>query len=587
MRPLFMDNRNVLLLYPTIIGEIPNCIAQIASVFEDEGFNVTVSVNTFKRPLTNEDFLNLATEVDAKIIAISTLTFEILSQYKLIKSFKERGFTVIVGGPHATTRSEEVVENGADIVVRNEGEDTVRELCKLWKGESLNGDDPEELKKKWNARPEMGLKVPDIISENIGDGLASILGITYFDKVENKIKSTPPRKRIVDLASLPPPNYDLFDHFAFADGDGTIRGTHRIFTSRGCPAKCKFCDWGVFGQRVTFQNMPRIIGEIKRRVDKYGTTNFRLADDVFTANKRHVQSFCEEIVKISPRIEWQANTRAEFVTEEMLTLMKKSGCYMVAFGLESGDQETLDKVDKKCTVETNIKAAKMAAAAGLKVYGCLMVGFPWETPKSIDNTIKMVKEIWDDVFLFQVSGSLIPFPGTRIYDEHVKKYPKIKDYWLKEKYQKFGIQTYQNNVNPYKVSTYYQRNLFDDSYIQDEGFFDYTQEYKDKIGEFVFLVGRHNLENIYAGKRIKQKVLLALSKISYFMYKKFPKLEKYIVGNLYSFYSLFTRKGKRAKAENIRSHRRGFGKSSAKEFMSRRLATAQSKASRLSYHNWV
>jgi magnesium-protoporphyrin IX monomethyl ester (oxidative) cyclase len=582
-----MDNRNVLLLYPTIIGEIPNCIAQIASVFEDEGFNVTVSVNTFKRPLTNEDFLNLATEVDAKIIAISTLTFEILSQYKLIKSFKERGFTVIVGGPHATTRSEEVVENGADIVVRNEGEDTVRELCKLWKGESLNGDDPEELKKKWNARPEMGLKVPDIISENIGDGLASILGITYFDKVENKIKSTPPRKRIVDLASLPPPNYDLFDHFAFADGDGTIRGTHRIFTSRGCPAKCKFCDWGVFGQRVTFQNMPRIIGEIKRRVDKYGTTNFRLADDVFTANKRHVQSFCEEIVKISPRIEWQANTRAEFVTEEMLTLMKKSGCYMVAFGLESGDQETLDKVDKKCTVETNIKAAKMAAAAGLKVYGCLMVGFPWETPKSIDNTIKMVKEIWDDVFLFQVSGSLIPFPGTRIYDEHVKKYPKIKDYWLKEKYQKFGIQTYQNSVNPYKVSTYYQRNLFDDSYIQDEGFFDYTQEYKDKIGEFVFLVGRHNLENIYAGKRIKQKVLLALSKISYFMYKKFPKLEKYIVGNLYSFYSLFTRKGKRAKAENIRSHRRGFGKSSAKEFMSRRLATAQSKASRLSYHNWV
>ena len=260
---------------------------------------------------------------------------------------------------------------------------------------------------------------------------------------------------------------------------------------------------------------------------------------------------------------------------------------MVAFGLESGDQETLDKVDKKCTVETNIKAAKMAAAVGLKVYGCLMVGFPWETPKSIDNTIKMVKEIWDDVFLFQVSGSLIPFPGTRIYDEHVKKYPKIKDYWLKEKYQKFGIQTYQNSVNPYKVSTYYQRNLFDDSYIQDEGFFDYTQEYKDKIGEFVFLVGRHNLENIYAGKRIKQKVLLALSKISYFMYKKFPKLEKYIVGNLYSFYSLFTRKGKRAKAENIRSHRRGFGKSSAKEFMSRRLATAQSKASRLSYHNWV
>ena len=582
-----MDNRNVLLLYPTIIGEIPNCIAQIASVFEDEGFNVTTSVNTFKKPLTNEDFLDLATEVDAKIIAISTLTFEILSQYRLIKSFKERGCTVIVGGPHATTRATEVIENGADIVVRNEGEETVKELCRLWKGESLNGDDPEAMKKNWVRRPDMGLKIPDEISENISDGLGSILGITYFDKVENKIKSTPPRKRIADLSSLPTPNYDVFDHSTFADDEGMIRGTHRIFTSRGCPAKCTFCDWGVFGQRVTYQGMEKIIGEMQRRVDKYGTTNFRLADDVFTVNKQHVKSFCDEVVKISPRVEWQANTRAEFVTEEMLRLMKKSGCYLVSFGLESGDQETLDRTDKQCTVETNMKAAKMAAAAGLKVYGCLMVGFPWETPKSIDNTMNMVKEIWDDVFLFQVSGSLIPFPGTRIYDEYVKKYPKVKDYWLKEKYQNFGIQTYQNSKNPYKVSTYYQRNMFDDSYIQDEGFFDYTQEYKDKVGEFVFLVGRHNLENIHAGHPIKQKMFMALSKISYFMYKKFPKLEKYIVGNLYSFYNLFTKKGTRARAENIRSKRRGFGKSSSKEFMSRRLAAAQSKATRISYNNWV
>jgi len=71
------------------------------------------------------------------------------------------------------------------------------------------------------------------------------------------------------------------------------------------------------------------------------------------------------------------------------------------------------------------------------------------------------------------------------------------------------------------------------------------------------------------------------------MYKKFPKLEKYIVGNLYSFYNLFTKKGTRAKAENIRSKRRGFVKSSSKEFMSRRLAAAQSKATRISYNNWV
>ncbi|MDP7196664.1 MAG: radical SAM protein [SAR202 cluster bacterium] len=387
-----MHKKNVLLIYPTIIGEIPNSIAQISSVFESEGFNVHTSINSFNKPLTNKDFLDIAIEVDAEIIGISTLTFEINNTYKLIKSFKDLGLTVIVGGPHATTEPEEVINNGADIVVRNEGEETIKELCKLWKGETVKIDQ-EELKKKWNGKVDMGLKVPGEVADNFTDGLGSVLGITYFDKVEKKIRSNPPRKRIADLASLPKPNYDVFDHSIFVDGKGLIRGTHRIFTTRGCPAKCTFCDWGVFGQRVTFQNIPKIVEEMQRRVDQYGTTNFYIADDVFTVNKKHVDAFCKEVVKISPRIEWQAQTRAEFVDEEMLTKMKEAGCYLVGFGLESGDPETLRRMDKNVPVETNIKSTKLAAKAGLKVYANLMVGFPWETPKHIDNTLNMVREI--------------------------------------------------------------------------------------------------------------------------------------------------------------------------------------------------
>ena len=577
-------NKNVLLIYPTIIGEIPNSIAQISSVFESEGFNVHTSINSFNKPLTNKDFIDIAIEVDAQIIGISTLTFQINNTYELIKSFKDLGLTVIVGGPHATTEPEEVINNGADIVVRNEGEETIKELCKLWKGETVKIDQ-EELKKKWNRKVDMGLKVPDEVANNFTDGLGSILGITYFDKVEKRIRSNPPRKRIADLASLPKPNYDVFDHSIFADGKGLVRGTHRIFTTRGCPAKCTFCDWGVFGQRVTFQNIPKIVEEMQRRVDLYGTTNFFIADDVFTVNKKHVDAFCEEVVKISPRIEWQAQTRAEFVDEEMLTKMKEAGCYLVGFGLESGDPETLKRMDKNVPVETNIKATKLAAKAGLKVYANLMVGFPWETPKHIDNTLNMVREIWDDVFLFQVSGSLIPFPGTRIYNEYVKEYPKVKDYWLNDKYQDYGIQTYQNSANPYKCSTYYQRNLFDDSYIREESFFNYTEEFKDKVGEFVFEIGRHNLENIYPST---YKLILFYARISYFLYKKFPKLEKTVVGNLYSLFSIFSKKVKRSTGEETRNERRGMGKVSAKEFVSRRLAAAKAnKVGGLSYEDWV
>jgi len=584
-----MSRKHVLLIYPTIIGEIPNCIAQIASVYEDEGYDVTTAVNTFKKPLTNKDFIQMAEDCKADHIGISTLTYEMLLTYELIKSFKDLGYTVIVGGPHASTRPEEVVLAGADIVIRNEGEDTLREVCKFWRGESLNEDeDKEELNKKWVGRTDKGLKVPDEVTEKPSEGLGSILGITYYDKVKKEIVSTPARRRIADLGKLPKPNYDVFDHSHFSDEDGMIRGTNRIFTSRGCPATCTFCDWGVFGQRVTFQNISLIIAEMQRRVDMYGTTNFKIADDVFTVNKKHVDAFCKEVVKITPRVEWQAQTRAEFVSPEMMQQMKDAGCYLVNFGLESGDQETLTKMDKMCNVQQNTDAPKQAAAAGLKVYANLMIGFPWETAKHINNTLKMVYEIWDDVFLFQVSGSLVPYPGTRVYDQYVKEFPQFKDYWLKKgEFQKFGIQTYQNTANPYAVSTYYQRNLFDDSYIQDEAFFTYTKEYKKKVAEFVFEIGRHNLENIYQNNIIKQKFLMGVSKLSYYTYKIFPKLEMQLGGFLYEIVKYFRPKGKRANAEHVRSLRRGFGKTSQKEFISRRMAKSQNKASSLSYENWV
>ncbi len=581
-----MSRKNVLLIYPTIIGEIPNCIAQLASVYEDEGYDVTTAINTFKNPLTNEDFIKLAAECKADHIAISTLTYEMIKTYDLIKSYKDLGYTVIVGGPHATTRPEEVVQQGADIVVRNEGEETLRELCKYWNGESLNTD-KETLDKKFSERIDKGLNVPQNMEGQSGEGLGAILGITYYDKKQKKIVSTPPRRRITDLSSLPKPNYDVFNHSHFSDQDGMIRGTNRIFTSRGCPATCTFCDWGVFGQRVTFQNIPKIIEEMQRRVDMYGTTNFKIADDVFTVNKKHVDAFCNEVVKITPRVEWQAQTRAEFVNPEMMKQMKDAGCYLVNFGLESGDQETLTKMDKKCTVEQNTNAPKMAAAAGLKVYANLMVGFPWEKPEHVENTLKMVREIWDDVFLFQVSGSLVPYPGTRVYDQYVKDFPQFKDYWLKEEFQKFGIQTYQNTANPYSVSTYYQRNLFDDSYIQDDSFFKYSDDFKEKVAEFVFEIGRHNLENIYPNNVIKQKYLMGISKLSYYTYKIFPNLEKRLGGFLYEIFKYLRPKGKRATAEHIRSLRRGFGKTSQKNFVSRRIAKSQTRATDLSYENWV
>tara|TARA_B100000315_G_scaffold260170_1_gene319669 strand:- start:29 stop:1780 length:1752 start_codon:yes stop_codon:yes gene_type:complete len=573
--------KNVLLIYPTIIGEIPNSLAMIAGVLKEKGFNVSTAINTFKKAITPHEFVAKARECEAEIVGIAMLTFQVLEVYELIRLLKKEGLIVVLGGPHPTDAPKEVIEAGADIVVRNEGEVTMGELCDYWSGNPIqsvrmnqvNGSVP------WIQKPDLGYYAglnisPDDIVQEKGEGLAAIQGITYRNE-DGKIVTNPPRKRVADaeLAELPSPDFDPFDREAFRQNDSLIRGIHRIYTTRGCPATCTFCDWRVFGQRVSFEPMPKLMEEIQRRVDKYGVTNFTIADDVFTVNKKHVAGFCEAIKKIQPKVSWQASTRAEFVNLEMAEMMKAAGCYLISFGIESGDEETLQRMDKRCTVEDNYNAVRVGAQAGLQVWANLMTGFPWETPQSVANSIKFVRETWDDVYLFQVSGSLIPFPGTRIYDEYADEYG-FKEYWLEPKRQGYGIQIYQNSVNPYAVSTYYQRNLFDDSYIQEESFFTYTNEFKEKVKEFVFEVGRHNLETLYPDNKWKQRLILSTANLSRVLYKSFPNLEKSIAGRIFARRA---KQGKRAKAEAHRDVKRGVSaKSSAVE--SRAYISAKSSA---------
>ncbi len=518
--PLKTTTAKVLLIYPTLISEAPITLAMLASVMQKEGFTVSALVNTFRRPLGINDYVSAAKEFGADVVGIRMLTYNVLNTYKIINALKREGLTVLVGGPHATDRPEEVINYGADIVIRNEGEDILRDICQYW-----NGRD--------------------------GLSLETIGGITYRD-VNGKICSTATRPILRDLAELPPPDLDVFDIDLFRQSDGLIKGFHRIYTSRGCPGRCTYCDLNVFGQKLRFWPVSAVIDEIKNRIEKYGITSFTIVDDCFTVSHKRVYEFCEQISKVSPKVVWRVNSRANLVNRQMLQAMKEAGCHLIIFGLESGDPETLRKVKKDVKLEDNINAPIIAAEAGMQVHANLMTGFPWETVESVNNNVKLIHEIRDAVYLYQVSGSLIPFPGAEIYNQYADIYG-FRDYWLDDQYQEVGIQTYQNNINPYKSSTFYQRYLFDDRYIQEETFFNYSQEYKEKVWEMVYEIGRHNLETLYAESPLKQAMILFLSKISSKIYKLSPKLEMRLGGLLYR-----PRKGKRSNVEGRMDMKRGF-----------------------------
>ena len=466
-----------LLIYPSPISEIPHSLAIIAAVFKGEGWDVKAVVNTFRMPLENEDFLEIAEEYKPDVVGISMITIEVLKVYELIRELKERGHEVWVGGSHPTVNPKEVMMSGADIVIRNESEETIKEILQ-------------------------------------GKPLTEVLGIDY----------NPDRPRIKDLSTIPKPDFSVFDKELFRIKDGLVRGMHRIYTSRGCPGRCTYCAWQVFGQRVSYLPVPEVIKDIQRVVDEYGITNFLLADDCLTTNLRHVTEICNEIVKIRPKIIWQSQTRADFATPELMKMMADAGCWLITVGAESGDPETLVKVKKHVKLQDNIDSVWNAYNAGMKVQTNLMFGFPWEGVKSLENNLDYINKVWEPTYFFSVSGAVTPFPGTDLYNEYAEQYG-FKEYWLKPRYQHCGAQLYQNTLNSYATSTFYQRNIYDDIYIQEDYFFNYSHEYKHKLSEVIFEVGRHNLEKLYPTQPFKRAAILGVSKLSKKVYEVFPTLE--------------------------------------------------------------
>jgi radical SAM superfamily enzyme YgiQ (UPF0313 family) len=126
-----------LIVYPLTVGEIPRALSMLASVLRKEGFEVKTAVNTFKKPLTVKDYAAIAKRVGATHVGISMYTLQVLEAYEIVKAMKELGVTVVLGGAHPSSHPVEGIENGADIVVRGEGEETLRELCRYWRGEEV------------------------------------------------------------------------------------------------------------------------------------------------------------------------------------------------------------------------------------------------------------------------------------------------------------------------------------------------------------------------------------------------------------------------------------------------------------------
>lgn len=256
-------------------------------------------------------------------------------------------------------------------------------------------------------------RIADYCFQGIGSP-QEINNILYKDEDGNLV---PTRFHIwdEDLDSQPFPARQLMNNALYVRPD-TREPMATIQTARGCPSRCVFClTPEISGKKVRFRSPQNVLEEMIECYDKFGIRNFFFKADTFTINPAWVKEMCNLIIssKLYGKIQFTANSRVRPLAKETLALMKKAGCFMVAFGFESGSDRILKLMKKGTTVEENRQAARWCRELKLPFWGYFVIGFPWETRKDILKTKKLVMETDPDFIEVTVA---LPFYGTPMYE---------------------------------------------------------------------------------------------------------------------------------------------------------------------------
>jgi len=362
----------------------PLGIIYLGTVLQEKGYKVNLFDSSFDPSLSAmKDQLK---RFQPDVVGISTLTslFDLALEIAEFAK-KELNATTILGGPHASVAPAECLRfEFVDFVVIGEGEETLPELL-------------------------------HVIERKTTEDLPSVRGIGLKKDFKNPI-FTDRRAPIEPLDKIPIPDRDLLPTFhKYIAGGAT-----NLFAIRGCPYKCMFCFPAIpriFGHKIRFRSPANIADELDLLVNKYKIREFFFVDDTFAISKPWLSKLSREIKIRGLDIRYLANARCDHFDEEMARLLKDSGCFYVAFGVESGSQNILNFLRKGITVEQIRAAFTLCRRLGLKTHAYLMVGTPGESSETLAETEKLIDEIQPYSVDFNLTTPLL---GTDLYDYCVK-----------------------------------------------------------------------------------------------------------------------------------------------------------------------
>jgi len=370
-------------------GAFPLGAGYVAAALAGAGHRIEV-FDIYANQLAAESvqsYLDRFNFLDIDAVCISALS----TQYRYVKwlvgQLKERtDKPVILGNALATFSAEVVFKNTAvDICVIGEGERTLVELL-----------------------------------ANLGD-LAGIKGIVYRE--DGRIVFNAPREYIKNLDEIVFPLRDKFAMDIYLkhcclSSNAEIRAIS-VITARGCPYECNFCSKTFQGVRL--RSVDNIIQEIEQLRSKYDFQGISFSDELTLVNKARTYELCKYLKKA--KLAWGCQGRVNVVDLELLKTMRDSGCKSLGFGVESGSQKILDKMNKGICVEDAVKAIKMTKCAGIEPLIQMMHGYPGEDKDTLEETFDFFRKVKSPTMQFSMTTAL---PGTVLFND-AKKRGLIKD----------------------------------------------------------------------------------------------------------------------------------------------------------------
>ena len=362
----------------------PLGILYISSYLEANGFANDVYDSTFSNLTALKTYIE---ETKPGIIGIYTNLMTKLNVLKIIHFLKSdtslQNIKIILGGPEVRNHKEKFLAYGADIIVFGEGEDTMLDLVKAW-------------------------------SSGVEPDLHNMQGIAFKDK--EGIIIMPDRVLIRDINQLAFPNRKKINLQLYFDAWKQKHGFSmvNVNTMRGCPYSCKWCSRAVYGGSYRRRSAALVVDEIQWLQQNYQFDMIWFVDDVFTINHKWLNEFAAEIEKRKVAVSYEIITRSDRVNEEVLQLLKQSGCFRVWIGAESGSQKVIDAMDRRVKVEQVRETIKMVKAYGMEAGTFIMLGYPGEEEADIKETLNHLKYSNPDYYTITVA---YPIKGTPLYSE--------------------------------------------------------------------------------------------------------------------------------------------------------------------------